>query len=151
MFKFSDPIKKNKKNKGKNMDDSDNEIPSLNLGGNKNTGFNLGNLEALNNDPQEDKKEFSWEFEFTKVNSESLKEIKILENIDRHTCIGFVSTIEGDEFEFECSMAKGIKILKPEECEVKEVFDGLERFLMRVSPAYFKGVFEDEDSGEEEV
>lgn len=115
----------------------DNDVPSFNFN-NKHTGFSLGNLADLNKRPQTPSFAFSWENEFKKIPKNSVKELKILENIDVHTCTGFLKTLEDEEFEIRCSMAKGIKVIGNGDDEDSEVFFSLDGLLMRVSPMYIQ-------------
>lgn len=133
------------------MEETEQRMPSfeLDLGTKSPTGFNLGNLESLKSGNEEKKEEFNWETEFQKINQQAVTRLGITQEVDKHTCLGVLETLEGEKYSIECSMAKGISLLNDAGEHEGQVYDSLEGLLMRVSQLYVQTVTERRENDEE--
>lgn len=129
------------------------KVGGLNLGGmgGSNGGglnFQLGNLEDLKADDNSPKaKPFSWVDEFEAIEEHMVQSREVVEEVDQHNCVAKIVTLEGEFFDLDCSVAKGIKVVATDKKEFLEnVYESLEGLLMRASPLYIKAFTSSERS-----
>ena len=122
-------------------------IPTLNTqglglqgGAGLGLNFNIPDLAGLKPDDEQEVQKFSWTNEIESINAAMVQERVVLEDIDQHTCLAKLVTLEGEYFNLRCSVAKGILVTETNrpEFDTGKVYESLEMLLMRVSPMYIK-------------
>ena len=83
---------------------------------------------------------FSWKAELESIEKDMIDSVGIIESVDDYNCTARVKTLEGDELELECSLSKGIKVVKTtgDQDYLGKVYESLESLLMKISPKYLE-------------